>query len=194
MTGMVQNEWEQRYVEKDTPWDKGAPSPGLVDFLQTHSPASDRTVLVPGCGVGHDVRAFARAGWQATGCDIAPSAVQRAKDQTREAKLEVEFIQGNFLNDEPIRRFPWIFEHTLFCAIQPSMRDQYVEAVRRWLTPGGHFLSIFYLIDDVDGPPFGTTREEILERFSPHFERIKDWVPRSYPNRTNLEWMVLWRG
>jgi hypothetical protein len=29
------------------------------------------------------------------------------------------------------------------------------------------------------GPPFGTTREEILDRFSPFFERLEDWVPRA---------------
>ncbi len=25
--------WEQRYQAHDMPWEKGAPSPGLVDFL-----------------------------------------------------------------------------------------------------------------------------------------------------------------
>ena len=25
--------WEQRYQTEDMPWEKGAPSPGLVDFL-----------------------------------------------------------------------------------------------------------------------------------------------------------------
>jgi len=52
---------------------------------------------------------------------------------------------------------------------------------------------VHYLIPDQDGPPFGTTREEVLARFSPHFELLQEWVPRSYPNRTGLELMLWWR-
>ena len=35
--------------------------------------------------------------------------------------------------------------------------------------------------------------DELLERFSPHFELLKEWVPRSYDNRTGLELMLWWR-
>ena len=63
----------------------------------------------------------------------------------------------------------------------------------RWLKPGGQYLAVNYLIPDEDGPPFGTTREEQWKRFSPHFDLVKDWVPRSYPNRTGLERMFWWR-
>jgi len=31
-----ENYWEERYRTGDMPWEKGAASPGLVDFLQTH--------------------------------------------------------------------------------------------------------------------------------------------------------------
>ena len=31
-------------------------------------------------------------------------------------------------------------------------------------------------------------------RFSPHFELVEDWVPRSYPNRTGRERMLLVAG
>ena len=30
------SDWEQRYQTGDMPWEKGAPSPGLVDFLAAH--------------------------------------------------------------------------------------------------------------------------------------------------------------
>ena len=100
---------------------------------------------------------------------------------------------GKFLGGSPFQTFDWVFEHTLFCAIQPDQRPDYVQAVRRWLKPEGHFLAVYYIIPDKEGPPFGSTREEILERFSPFFNRLEDWVPRSYPNRANLEWMVWWQ-
>lgn len=186
-------EWEKRYTTGDMPWEKGEPSPGLVDFLARHGAQERATVLVPGCGTGHDVRAWARAGFAATGCDIAPSAIALCRAKTEAAKLEAAFFAGDFLGGAPETPFDWLFEHTLFCAINPARRPEYVAATQRWLKPGGHYLAVFYLIDDTDGPPFGTTRAEILERFSPAFDLVEEWVPRSYPNRQGLELMMRWR-
>ncbi len=196
-------DWEGLYQSGETPWEKGEASPGLVDFLspkgalpqirrkgKTMGPIS---VAVPGCGTGHDVRVWAQAGFQAMGFDLAPSAVKLVRQKTMAAGLKAEFRQRDFLRDEPPWRFDWVFEHTLFCAIDPDDRDKYVKALLRWLKPEGHYLAVNYLIPDTDGPPFGTTREEQLKRFSPHFKLLKEWVPRSYPNRTGLERMFWWQ-
>ena len=185
--------WEARYQSGDMPWEKGAPSPGLVDFLADHPELPRTRVLVPGCGTGHDVRAWARAGFAAVGFDIAPSAIQLARERTAAEGLQAEFKLGDFLSDQPDRPFDWIFEHTLFCAIDPAQRDDYVEAVLRWLAPQGQYLAVNYLIPDREGPPFGTTREEVMRRFEPHLELIAASVPRSYPNRTGLELLTWWK-
>ena len=185
--------WEQRYESGDMPWEKGAASPGLVDFLAAHQDLARGTVCVPGCGTGHDVRAWAGAGFEVFGFDLAPSAIRLATEQTRAAGLTAQLQIGDFLTEPPPLLFDWVFEHTLFCAIQPIQRDDYVRAVLRWLKPGGQYLAVNYLIPDEDGPPFGTTREELWQRFSPHLELLQEWVPRSYPNRTGLELMLWWR-
>ena len=190
---MSQNYWEERYQTGDMPWEKGDPSPGLVDFLNAHPELPRATVCVPGCGTGHDVRAWAAAGFKVFGFDIAPSAVRLATQQTREAGLTAQFQLLDFLSEPPPAQFDWIFEHTLFCAIQPEQRDAYVQSVLRWLNPNGQYLAVNYLIPDCDGPPFGTTREEQWQRFSPHFDLLHEWVPRSYPNRTGLELMLWWQ-
>ena len=190
---MSREYWEQRYQSKDMPWEKGEPSPGLVDFLAAHPELPRTNVCVPGCGTGHDVRAWASAGFTAFGFDIAPSAIQLATEKTRAAGLEAKFQLADFLRDETPQPFDWFFEHTLFCAIDLGQRDDYVRAVLRWLKPDGQFLAVHYLIPDKDGPPFGTTREEVVSRFSPRFDLIEDWVPRSYPNRTGLERMFWWK-
>jgi SAM-dependent methyltransferase len=185
--------WEQHYETGDMPWEKGEAAPGLIDWLEAHPDYPRRTVLVPGCGTGHDVRAFAHHHFQATGLDLAPSAVRLSQEKTATAKLQADFRLGNFLTDEPFAAFDLIFEHTCFCAIDPSEREAYVRAVLRWLKPDGHLLAVHYFIPDKEGPPFGTNREEIIERFSPHLKLLADWVPRSYPNRTGLERMFWWQ-
>ena len=234
---MSQDHWEQLYQSGDTHWDKGAPSPGLVDFLATHPDlgggdapvATNATatrasqprpaVCVPGCGTGHDVREFAKAGFATFGFDIAPSAIRLAIEKTGTAGKpggpascrqlvtsekhagrmpalpgEASFQVADFLRDDPPQMFDWIFEHTLFCAIKPEERNDYVRAVLRWLRPEGQYLAVNYMIvDEGQGPPFSTTREELWQRFSPHFKLAAEWVPRSYHNRVGRERMFWWR-
>ena len=185
--------WETRYQTGDTSWEKGAPSPGLVDFLAAHPELPRGTVAVPGCGTGHDVRAWAGVGFQAQGFDFAPSAIELCVTRTQAAGLAAQFHQLDFLSDPPPVQFDWVFEHTLFCAIHPSRRDDYTRALLNWLAPRGQYLAVNYHIPDTDGPPFGTTGDELWQRFSPHFDLVAEWVPRSYPNRTGLELMMWWR-
>jgi hypothetical protein len=37
------------------------------------------------------------------------------------------------------------------------------------------------------------TRDELWRRFSPEFDLVEEFVPRSYPNRTGLELLLWWR-
>lgn len=184
--------WEERYQSGDMPWEKGAPSPGLVDFLAAHPELPRGTVGVPGCGTGHDVRAWAQEGFEAYGYDIAPSAIRLSREKSaglHNARYEL----ADFLIDPPPLRFDWLFEHTLYCAIDPVRREDYAKAVLRWLKPDGQFLAVHYFIPDTEGPPFGTTRDEVIARFSPSFQLLDDRVPRSYPNRTGLERIFWWK-
>ena len=96
--------------------------------------------------------------------------------------------------DSPCKQFDRIFEHTLFCAITPERRDEYVQALLRWLLPGGLYLAVNYMItDDDDGPPFSVTKEELHRRFSLHFSLVRQWIPRSYESRQGKELMHEWR-
>ena len=189
----IEAQWESRYQTNDMPWEKGEASPGLEDFFRAHQQGAAQSALVSGCGTGHDVRVLARSGLQAVGLDLAPSAVRLCQERTLRAGLRAEFRLGNFLTEQPVEKVDWLIEHTLFCAIHPSQREEYVQAVLRWLKPTGQYLAIFYLIPGTDGPPFGTDRGEIMARFGPYLDLIAHWVPRSYPNRRGLEWACWWR-
>jgi SAM-dependent methyltransferase len=165
-----------------------------VDFLAEQPPLPGETVCVPGGGTGHDALAWARAGFRVYGYDIAPSAVRLSAARAGAAGLAVQFRPADFLRDEPPFPFDWLFEHTLFCAVDPAERDDYVHAVRRWLKPGGNYLAVNYMIcEDAEGPPFPVTREELWTRFSRHFELQLEYVPRSHPNRAGRERLFWWR-
>ena len=187
-------DWEALYQANDTFWDHGEASPGLVDYLAANSSLPLGQALVPGCGRGHDARALAQAGWAATGLDLAPRSVPLAKRLADEERLPIDYRIGDFLSDEPHKLFDLVFEHTLFCAIPPVRRDDYVQALRRWLKPGGLYLAVNYMITEDNGePPFSTTTAELDERFGEPFELLRRWTPRSYESREGKELINEWR-
>ena len=187
-------DWEALYQANDTFWDHGEASPGLVDYLAANSSLPLGQALVPGCGRGHDARALAQAGWAVTGLDLAPSSVPLAKHLADEERLPIDYRIGDFLSDEPHKLFDLVFEHTLFCAIPPVRRDDYVQALRRWLKPGGLYLAVNYMItEDTGEPPFSTTTAELDERFGEPFELLRRWTPRSYEGREGKELINEWR-
>lgn len=185
-------EWQRRYEQNDTPWDKGVPAPALTTFL--HQKQISGRVLVPGCGRGHDVRALgAQPDTSVVGLDVSTLAIAQAKELASQATpdLNVSFIVGDFfhLPAKLKRSFDWLVEHTCFCAIEPSRRPDYVRAAASALRTGGRIFGIFYLNPDKESePPFPVSKQQLSELFDPHFTLLEEWVPTdSFPGRENRE-------
>ncbi|MCE0496337.1 MAG: TPMT family class I SAM-dependent methyltransferase [Methylacidiphilales bacterium] len=185
-------EWQRRYEQNDTPWDKGAPAPALVAYLQK-KPISGR-VLVPGCGRGHEVRLLgAQADTSVVGLDISTTAVAQAKRLTSPSLSNgnVSFLVGNFFHLPPEFKgsFDWLVEHTCFCAIEPRQRPDYVLAAASALRTSGRIFGIFYLNPDTEsGPPFAISQKELDGLFDPYFTLVEEWVPvDSFPGREDRE-------
>ena len=192
-------DWNQKYAARDTPWEKGAPAPPLVEWLQTRQLLGGN-VLVPGCGYGHDARAIASADSMAKviGLDISPLAIERA-DAFPKVGAE-SYRLGDLFNlpEELLGKFDWAFEHTCFCAINPDRRSGYVRAIADSLAPRGFLLAIFYLNpwDPGDeppegGPPFPVSTAELDQLFGVAFDKVAEMNPRSaFPGREGRE--VVW--
>ncbi len=184
------SDWENRYRLNDTPWEKGASAPPLLAWLKNNSLTG--RVLVPGCGSGHDVRALAQVGAEPVGLDIAPSAIKLAEARPRVGSENYRIGDLFALPDDLRNAFDWVFEHTCFCAIDPSLRTDYVDAVADCLRPGGNLLAIFYLDPGHDhpgdGPPFGSSRAELDALFCDRFETLSEEIPMiAYAGREGRE-------
>ncbi len=194
-------DWETRYLVGDMPWEKGQAAPPLQEVLSkiAVSEWGEGQVLVPGCGLGHDVRALAGHGLAVLGLDLSSTAVARA-EQFPSVGLE-RYEVGDFLDPswQNGRKFTGWWEHTCFCAIDPADRGKYVQAAADCLEVGGLLAGVFFINpydpgEERAGPPHGVTVAEVEQWFAPWFERVEAWVPTSaYPGREGREWIGLFR-
>lgn len=165
-------DWEGRYRAGDTPWDLGAEPPILRAELARLGPGRGRRALVPGAGHGHDALALARAGWQVTAVDIAPSPCARLRARVQQEGLPVEVLEADLLALPPALdgRFVLAWEQTCLCALDPAQRERYVAALARVLAPGGLLLALLWNHGNPGGPPHDLPPALVRPLYAPWFE------------------------
>jgi SAM-dependent methyltransferase len=195
-------DWQARYRAGDTPWEKGAAAPALLELVERWSPGSPWAggpVLVPGCGFGHDVRIIAAAGVEVIGLDLAADAIEGARNYHpagTESYLHADLFDSSWWPEQPFGAW---WEHTCFCAIDPSQRAAYANAAAALVRPGGCLCGVFYLTpndpgEEDDGPPFNASIGEIDDLLTPAFDRLDSWIPRlAFPGREGREWLAVYR-
>lgn len=169
--------WNSRYESDQTPWDFGGVPADLQAFLKRKKKQlQGARVLVPGCGSGYEVKAFAEAGADVIGLDIAPAGVKRAKEIVGE-QYAGRIVHGNFFTHpfEPAS-FDIIYERTFLCAIPPHAREKYRDRMAELLKRSGLLVGYFFYkkTDPRDGPPYGLAWGEGDALFAHHFLLLKD--------------------
>lgn len=157
--------WQARYDEGTTGWDRGSPSPALLAWLAVGTLAPCR-VLVPGCGRGHEVLALAEAGFDVTGIDYAPAAVQAARNALASRGLSATIEQTDLFDYQPEAAFDAIYEQTCLCALPPERWGCYEKRLAAWLAPGGRLFAAFMQTDSDSGPPFACRPEAMRDLFA----------------------------
>jgi SAM-dependent methyltransferase len=162
--------WEKRFREGVTPWDAGRVPAALGRFLETE-PRGQR-VLIPGCGSGYEVRAFAAAGCDALAIDYAAAAVERAQQTLGPLARLVRF--ADFFDFAANGPFDLIYERAFLCALPRRLWPAYARRVAELLRPGGRLAGFFFFDDNERGPPFGLKPGELDALLGGHFERMAD--------------------
>lgn len=183
--------WNRLYESADTPWDLGGPHPELVGRVEELGAPGD--AFVGGAGRAHDALALARGGWQVVATDWAPDAASAADEL---AALGSQYLVSDSLtfDDGP---FDLIFEHTFFCAIDPTQRPAYAVMADRLLRPGGRLAAIVFPVgkqESSGGPPWGISTAVLGATLGPRFELVIDEpVGRRGRSGWNERWAV-WRA
>src|SRR5438094_177897 len=87
--------WDERYQQKDTPWDTGQPSSELR-LVVAEGSISPCRALELGCGTGTNAVWLAQQGFDVTALDVSPLAIARA--QQRSDAVGVRFLVADVLN------------------------------------------------------------------------------------------------
>ena len=159
MAGPTRDFWQERFESGQTPWDRGAAHPHLQRWLDEALLAPGMSVVVPGCGRGHELLALGQAGIAALGLDYAPAAVSLARE--RLASLPGQVLQADVLQWRPPAPVDRVYEQTCLCALHPEHWLSYADQLYTWLRPGGLLLANFMQARRdsaneglVEGPPY----------------------------------------
>ncbi len=157
--------WSDVYRQEENPgWNLNEPAEALKDMLPRLKLPKSR-ILVLGCGEGHDAALFARDGHKVTAIDISPEAIRRGKEKYSYLS-NLEFIEKDFFNlgNDHHQAYDIIFEHTCYCAINPTRRNELIKVWNRCLAEKGFLMGVFFTMDRKKGPPFGASEWELRER------------------------------
>ncbi|MCM8534773.1 MAG: TPMT family class I SAM-dependent methyltransferase [Lentisphaeraceae bacterium] len=191
--------WEAIYQTNDAGWDIKKPAPPFEELLERQPDWLTSGELINlGCGRGHDAAFFARNEFNVTAVDFAPTAIAGVQEYS-ESLTNLNPLLGDILqlpshlNDS----FDYVLEHTCFCAIPTTKRQDYVTAAFNLLKPEGILFGLFYRFDPADdkGPPFAISEEELRQLFEPKFDIFLWETPKnSHGRRKNRERLIAMRA
>lgn len=196
--------WSARYQKGDNPWDLGRETPVFAALrLQPDIPSpSDSyapTVVIPGCGFGHDALAYAESGYEVTAVDFAPEPLEYLRSQARLLQVQLHTLERDIFNlpSERTAAYDLCLEYTCYCAIEPERRQEYVNVLAAIMKPQGIVAGLFFPMDEVErtAPPYTVYEQEIREQFEQAgFVLIRNEIPaESHPARAGRERLMLFR-
>jgi SAM-dependent methyltransferase len=133
-------DWDDRYRDGNVPWDTGRPSAELQQVLSRHSIAPCRALEI-GCGTGSNAVWLAQQGFEVTGIDVAPLAVEQAEQRTQAAGVKANFQVADVLQLPDLQGpFAFFFDRGCYHAVRRGAADEYAVAIAKQLVSGGRGL------------------------------------------------------
>lgn len=156
-----------RYVRRKIPWDTGITPPEIVALADDLTPGR---ALDLGCGTGTSSLFLASRGWQVTGIDFVPIAIQRARQNARERALNVDFRVGDVCH-LPELRDPYDLAVDVGCfhSLRLDQRPAYAATLARLTRSGATYALYDFGPRLLNGQLMGVTPEDVRQIFAAHF-------------------------
>lgn len=166
--------WESRYQKGETGWDIGEISTPLLEFFNTLDNKNLR-ILIPGCGNAYEAAYLHSNEFKNVFLlDFAESPlIQFQKNNPGFPKEHL--LHHDFFSHQGT--YDLIIEQTFFCALDPILRNKYVEQMYQLLSEKGKLAGLLFDCQfESEGPPFGGSKSE-YERTFQHLFRFEKLEP-----------------
>jgi cyclopropane fatty-acyl-phospholipid synthase-like methyltransferase len=147
------------------PWDIGRPQPAFLKLARA-GVLRGRVVDV-GCGTGEHVLMAADLGLEATGIDLARTAIATAEGKARKRGVTARFLIWNALQLEALNeQFDTALDCGLFHVFEDDDRPRFVDSLRKAVPSGGRYhMLCFSDRQPGDWGPRRVTQDEIRANF-----------------------------
>jgi len=166
--------WSSKYQEGQTGWDMGEVSPPIQAYIDQLS-NKHLSILIPGAGNAYEAAYLFEQGFQdVTVLDLAKEPLENFKKRVPDFP-DSNLVQDDFFNHKG--QYDLIIEQTFFCALDPSLRVDYIDKMKVLLKSGGKLVGLlfdFRLTEE--GPPFGGDADAYSLAFQNRFD-IKTLAP-----------------
>jgi hypothetical protein len=120
---------------------------------------------------------MAKRGWNVTGIDFMPRAIEMSKARAEREKVSVAWVNADLLAWKSPHRFDLVLDSGCLHSLIGGDRRRYKAQLLEWLEPGGDYvLGHFGKRGFFDWRPVGParkTRQEIVDLFSPDLREHK---------------------
>ena len=178
--------WHNRWHTQQIGWHRAVYNDMLIKHWPTINAVEGSEVIVPLCGKSLDMLWLAEQGYSVIGLEMVEEAVktffeentlpyvtEKSANHHRYTSQNFTIYQGNVFNLEAgtLNADAW-YDRAAMIAIDPSMRQAYVEQIRNQTKPGavGLLITFAYPQEQMAGPPFALHDEHVFDLFSDGFE------------------------
>ena len=129
----------------EIPWNIETPPAPLVELVESGKVRPCRALDL-GCGAGNYAVYLAERGFEVTGVDSSPAAIEMARANAERRGVQCTFVTADVLGGlvEVAGPFDFAYDWELLHHIFPEDRPRYVETVHATLRKGGLYLSVCF--------------------------------------------------
>ena len=165
----MQEFFERMYAEGNTPWDRGAPRPLLVEWARDRGLRGEgRRALVVGAGLGWDAEYVASLGFSTVAFDFAPSAVSMAVGAHPGSPVRYVVADVRDPPAEWAQAFDLVVDCLTVQSLPPADHAMAGASIAGFVAPRGTLIVLASADDGTvpDGPPWPLTGREMHQLFA----------------------------
>jgi SAM-dependent methyltransferase len=142
MSTMTTAEWNERYVANELPWDSGIASKELIRVLDEEKIMPCRAVEL-GCGTGTNSVYLASRGFDITGMDCSPVALEQARKKAAAAGSDAKFLEADLCRvNLQLEPFEFIFDRGCYHSVRRVDIAGFLRTLRQFSKPGTRYLML----------------------------------------------------